>query len=438
MPDTVLVPPANLLFDQDNPRLLEPIQGQRDMLRTVAKDQDQKLLALARDIVTHGVNPAELPIIMASPTKDGRFIVLEGNRRLAALRALENPDALIGSLASNLLADLRRLSEDYQKSPVAGVQCLQVRDREEAAHWIELRHTGENAGAGVVPWAASATARFRSRSAGEEPHLQALTFLQDRGVIGSAERQQVPTTSLRRLIGTPAVRDVLGISLKSGQLLITADEEKVARALAHVVADLASGTVKTKDIYTTDQRAAYALALPSEIKVAGQRSASKAATAGSGGSTPSARPRRRSGTRRAHLIPKDCDLDVTHDRVRDIELELRSLRLNDYPNAISVLFRVFLELSVDSYIERQNLRVSSSPRLSEKILKSVTDLVSAKKLSAKQAEATRTFCQKNSFLAPTVYHFHAYVHNPHVFPAPSDLRAHWNSLQPFVAAIWAA
>ena len=71
MPDTVLVPPANLLFDQDNPRLLEPIQGQRDMLRTVAKDQDQKLLALARDIVTHGVNPAELPIIMASPTRMG-------------------------------------------------------------------------------------------------------------------------------------------------------------------------------------------------------------------------------------------------------------------------------------------------------------------------------------------------------------------------------
>ena len=437
MPDTVLVPPANLLFDEENPRLPEPITGQRDMLRTVAKDQDQKLLALARDIVTHGVNPAELPIVMASPTEPGRFVVLEGNRRLAALRGLENPDALVGALATDLLTDLRTLSQEYQGSPIDRVQCLQVRDREEAAHWIELRHTGENQGAGVVRWAASETARFRSRSAGEEPHLQALTFLQDRGVIGSAERQRVPTTSLRRLIGTPAVRDVLGIAIKRGQLQITADEAKVARALAHVVDDLASGRVKTKDIYTTDERAAYARDLPAGIRVGGQRSGNMPATGGSGGPKPPARPRRRSGARRANLIPKECHLNVTDNRVHDIEGELRDLRLNDYQNAVSVLFRVFLELSVDSYIERQGLGVSPKAKLSTKILKCVSDLETMGKLSEQQAKVPKTFSQNHSFLAPNVQNFHGYVHNQYIFPAPSDLRAHWDSLQPFVAAIWA-
>jgi hypothetical protein len=436
MSNPLSVAPANLLFDEENPRLPDPIKGQRHALRAVAEQQAGKLLSLAKDIADHRLNPADLPIVTASPTEPGRFIVLEGNRRLAALRALENPDLLVDAVTPSILRALRKLSPAYQASPVTEVQCWQVRDREEADHWISLRHTGENAGAGLVPWGADEADRYRARSSAEEPYAQVLTFLQSRGVIDSDKRQQVPTSSLRRLLSSPDVRRALGIDVKKGRLLFTADRERVARALAYVVDDLASKSTKTADIYHADQRTEYAQNLPAHVRITPNGSTAVPPNGATDDPKPRPKPRPQRARQRAILIPSDCVLNITDNRIREIQFELRKLRFDDYPNAISVLFRVFLELSVDSYIERRGMPVAADATLASKIQRSVDDLVDSGKLPKEEAKAARTFCQANSVIAPNVQQFHAYVHSPHMFPTSNDLRANWNNLQPFVAAIW--
>jgi hypothetical protein len=152
---------VDLLIDEQNPRLSQPNKGQRDALRAIAAHQDKKLVKLAGDIVKYGVNPSELFIVIATKENPPRYIVLEGNRRLCALKGLEGPEGLSGALPAGTLTALKKLSAEYLETPVDTVNCVVFKTREQAQHWLALRHTGENDGAGVVPWGAAETARFR-------------------------------------------------------------------------------------------------------------------------------------------------------------------------------------------------------------------------------------------------------------------------------------
>jgi hypothetical protein len=160
MADTIEISVADLLFDVQNPRLASPNQGQRETLRALATGQGAKLRALAEDIIAYGLDPSELMIVTASvgdQDNRNRYIVLDGNRRLAALRALENPDSIAGAIPASVLKAIRRLSQVFQTAPMESTTCVVFKDHEEARHWIELRHTvnyairGSGAGQGQFP-----------------------------------------------------------------------------------------------------------------------------------------------------------------------------------------------------------------------------------------------------------------------------------------------
>lgn len=433
MADTIAIPPSSLLIDAENPRLPQPNTGQREALRTLVGHHQQKLLTLAKDIALKGLDESNLPIVMPTGDDLKRYVVLEGNRRLAAVRALENPDSLMGVVDASVLSVLRELSRTYQAAPIESMRCLVVKSREEANHWIELRHTGENQGAGTVPWGADESARFRARSGRLEIHSQALDFLEQHGHLTPEKRRQVPVTSFKRLLATPEVREKVGLDWKDGDLILLADPKPIAKALLFITEELASGRTRTEDIYTRPKRVKYARNLPQEIVVKPTKKDGRPLL---GGKKPKTPPKPIKPRIRDNLIPRDCVLSINVRRIYDIETELHQLSLSNYTNAVSFTFRVFLELSVDSYIVAKKLQVTEESSLAHKMQAVVEDLITKQKLTRQQAIPVRRAIQRDSFLAPSLTLMHKYLHNQYVFPAAGDLRAHWDSLQPFIVAIW--
>ena len=313
-----------------------------------------------------------------------------------------------------------------------------VKDREQARHWMELRHTGGNAGSGVLDWVPDEVARFRARGGLGEIRNQALDFLIRRKELTPEDHKgNWGSSTFARLLRTPVFRERLGLEWRKGVLTVLSDDPAAAKALRKVVRDLASKDIKVTDVYTKEGIEKYAKTLP---ELAPRRNSGEGIPAAVGGapvkrkSTPTARvPRKRD-----HLIPGECILNIPSGRVQNIEHELRKLSLEVHTNAVSVLFRVFIELSADAYIDAKGLGLDVMKPLNEKLKATVDDLVASKKLSPEQAKPVRMASQRNSFLAPSVTIMNTYVHNPHVFPAPGDLRAHWDSLQPFISALWAA
>jgi hypothetical protein len=443
MQDTQPIAPSLLLIDLQNPRIPYAADNQRDAIRAIASLNNEWLLNLADSIVEHGLNPSDLPIVMLSSDQPQFFVVLEGNRRLTALRALENPELFNDALTPSILDKIRKLSARYQNSPVAEIRCYMVNQREDADYWIRLRHTGRNAGAGLVDWNSDQSSRFYARAGGAAHlHTRLLDFLEARGHLSATHRQEIPVTNFRRLVETPEYRASIGIQVaKDGGIRFLTDEESIVENLMYTVRYVCLPDTKVADIYTKDRRIALAQTLPrmhsGDQPAPPTSSSTRHRSAGATAVQPSKRVNlTRMKRQRDRLIPPDCPIRVTSPRIKRMETELRSLGLTEYRNAVSVLFRVFIELSLDAYIGGKKLPDLKDPSLRAKLQQVTDHLIATNKLTKAQATPVRRACSKDSFLAPSMTLLHQYVHALHVFPAAGDLRDHWDSLQPFISAVW--
>ena len=245
---------ADLLLDQDNARLGTPQKSQQAAYLALAKELKGQLVALARDIVTEGTDPTTLVAVVE--TDGGRYRVLEGNRRVLALKALETPNIVKGGLPAGEQKKLEDLSKQYSDGPTDEITCVVFDTEEEAYHWIILRHTGSHGGAGLVSWDANEADRFRARKGAGARDIagQALDFLER--VDGPGESRGIITT-LRRILNNSTAREALGLAKVDGQLQSVYPAAEVAKGLRKIVGDLRSKEIKTKNVYDAEDIRKY-------------------------------------------------------------------------------------------------------------------------------------------------------------------------------------
>lgn len=188
-----------IALDSENPRH-EVLETTQEIIDYLCKKED--VLALAKDISKHGINPLELLAVLPGKRK-GTYISKEGNRRLCALKLLIDPDLA----PANVRKLFEKLSEQW--TPITEIPVVEFQKQEDVDVWLQRIHNGTNGGIGRKRW----TAQQQARHSGEGRNKLALTILdyaEDKGFITSEDRKNKITT-VQRFFNNPLMREAVGL-----------------------------------------------------------------------------------------------------------------------------------------------------------------------------------------------------------------------------------
>jgi len=213
------------------------MKHQRETIQAMVDDQQSKLVTLAEHIVEHGLNPTD--VVLVEP-HENQWLILEGNRRITAIKLINNPE-LLSDKHSRLKRDFQRLKAALGGTLIESVPCVIIEDRELSNEWIRLKHTGENAGAGTVTWVSQQSNRFNTQVSGIiDARMAFLDSLRTHSDIPQTCRDafdKILKTNFDRLIGDPDVRKMLGVSSAEGRYFLT---DGVNKYILAVLLDLTS------------------------------------------------------------------------------------------------------------------------------------------------------------------------------------------------------
>jgi hypothetical protein len=138
----------NLLFDPDNPRFPTTLNGENEPEVLDWMLKDATIVELMGSIGEKGYFPGE-PLLIVPSSKTGKYFVVEGNRRLCAVKLLLKPN-----LAPTKKKSVQIASTEAKHYPNE-LPVLVYKDREEILDYLGYRHI-----TGIKEWDALAKARY--------------------------------------------------------------------------------------------------------------------------------------------------------------------------------------------------------------------------------------------------------------------------------------
>ena len=474
---------AALDLDLRNPRIdpaLHQTQAISEILQAerIGERIGEKIYSLAKSICElASVDPSERLIVIANPQSPGRYVVLDGNRRVTALKLLTEPTLLdrddIGMPAS-LNRRMHALRNEYLIDEISTRLDVALADsREEARPFIRLKHTVGLEGAGRSSWSPMQQARFDDNGT-----YKLLTRLRVDGLLNSQTLDQLdssefPVSTFERAAGSSEFTNRFG-----GRIASDAYDEgsNPARALfgwARVANDTASGQITSRTIQLTEDVANYLEPVlrefenitdvdsnggeecadgdaPIEPASPTARPGTQAVTPGSGAPQtpqpegaasptpatggPAAIARPRSPRVRHYLIDRRSPLAVNQQKCRLIHDELMGkVRVSDAPYACAFLVRSFLELTAHTYLNQFGLRITSN--FTSNITAMAQDLISQPRVP--DEPAGRVAIGRALLSEARVYEgLSDATHNVHVNLSPDHVRATWDSIEAGLRLAW--
>lgn len=244
----------NLLLDLDNPRFPRIVESQREAINLMLEIQSDKIEALAKDISEFGLDPSERLIVFKSEASEETkaYTVAEGNRRLTALKLLQEPEL---SDNEKFKSRIKKIIQTNLQLPKE-VDCVVFESPEEFEHWINLKHSGQNDGVGRVRWDTKEQERYQSKNGNSSFGSQFLKFLDNEKSFEepiSSNFHIIKLTNITRLLGDPDVREALGLEVIDAKLFCNQAKERFVSEISKLIRAMQELDDKGKPIFTVNK-----------------------------------------------------------------------------------------------------------------------------------------------------------------------------------------
>ena len=456
---------ANLHLDSKNPRLGRETstRAPREIIQYLF--ENDKAMEVAESIATRGYFPNE-PLLAIK--ESGQLVVVEGNRRLAALKSLREP----GLLEGRPQRQMERLSRQIEGiNEIARVPVTIAPSRRATDKQIAGRHVGTP----VLAWQAENRASFildkLNEGYSDEQVRDQLGFTlgdiqaarQTRAIADMARSLELPEEVKAKLDNPRAkifttLERVFDSSVGREYLLIESDSEhgirgatsksEFLKGFTKLVADVALGKQSSRTLNTNDDIRKYFESWPQKEQPAKTRGTFVPADIIGGRSTVSSKQSNESTTQTKSkpisktVLPRDFKVRFGNERLIDIRRELVKLKRENFPNAGAVLLRVFFELAALDYLARTNklkpLVSEIEQRVNRKLpfgtptmkqLVPILTKIAKAKLPEAQALRVEKAIRYDASAPFTISELHGFVHQEDL-PNPRDIQQFWNRTEP--------
>jgi len=457
---------ASLHLDAKNPRLARETTARapREIIQYLF--EHDKALEVAQSIAARGYFPNE-PLLAIK--ENDEYVVVEGNRRLAALKALREPGLLEGSMGRQI-ERLSRQIEDPRD--IARVSVTLAPSRRATDRLIAGRHIGTP----VLAWQAENRASFILDKLAEgytnDQLRDQLGFSladiqgarQTRAIADMARSLDLPEevkaklekprtkifTTLERVFDSSVGREYLMVEPDPDDgLRGTTTKAQFIRGFAKLVTDVALGKQSSRTLNTNDNIREYFNSWSSTELPVKKRGSFVPADIIQGRSVaslgrkpkPAAAPKKSKQLSKT-VLPRDLKVRFGNERLIDIRRELVKLKREDFPNAGAVLLRVFFELALLDYLER----IGELPEIINKLQRKegrqlpfgtptmrqlVPEITRIAKNKLKKTDAIKVEkALRYDRSAPfTISELHGFIHQSD-FPSARDILQFWKRTEP--------
>ena len=448
---------SELTLDQQNYRTGDT-PSQRDAIAAIVQDQEKdKLLNLAEDILAvGGLSPGEPIWVTRDLDNPGKYVVLEGNRRIAALKLMETPQLCHGTHIETGFAEL---AKQFAVKPIREVEACVFPTREDSRPWQRRRHMTQVSGVGLQGWKPIAKARADRDQGAKAPRFLAVyEYLADSSDEWQTLSDVLDTkwTTVDRVLNASTLSSELGINidLKSGSISFENGDSTAGKMLLRrILHEIAAPQFRFAEIEKDSDREIFIKRFISssvKAKVAATPAPPKVMPPPTPIPTPPPKPPL-TLPQRDTLAPKSGKKTfvVAGDRLNSIYKECRHVKVKGNENAASFLLRVFIELSSEALLVEKTILIPAAATKTGKTTWADMGITLSMKVQAvldhldptgkdKRLQQIRVARDPNSAATFSINTLHSYFHNRHMKPDAVAIKEAWDAWETYLQLLHAA